>query len=79
MCVKNDAAAICPNCGKELVRARFQLEDGSWMHCWLCECPVDKIAHIAGYAERDVIHSITRVADSVQPDPDIDTPYDAFP
>ena len=46
--VKNIAAVICPNCGHEMVRARFQLEDGSWMHCWLCECPADETSQIAG-------------------------------
>lgn len=34
---KNDATIICPNCGTEMVRARFEIEDG-WIRAWLCEC-----------------------------------------
>lgn len=48
ICKKDDAQPVCPNCGTEMVRARFQLEDGSWMHCWLCECPVDETSRVAG-------------------------------
>lgn len=35
--MKNDAAIICPNCGTEMVRARFEIE-GGWIRAWLCEC-----------------------------------------
>lgn len=35
--MKNDAVVICPNCGTEMVRARFEIE-GGWIHGWLCEC-----------------------------------------
>lgn len=75
---KDDAQPVCPNCGHEMVRARFQLEDGSWMNCYLCECPVDETSRIAGYPGRDVIHSFERVLDGPE-QPDVDTPYDAFP
>lgn len=35
--MKNKAAVMCPNCGTEMVRTRFEIEDG-WIHGWLCEC-----------------------------------------
>ena len=34
---KTRAAIICPNCGTEMVRVRFEIEDG-WIAGWLCEC-----------------------------------------
>ena len=30
----------CIFCKKELVRSRWQIDDGSWRAVWLCECEV---------------------------------------
>ena len=62
MSMKNDAAVICPNCGTEMVRVRFEIEDG-WIYGWLCEC--EESAAVPDAAE--AIRNFNRALLAVEP------------
>ncbi len=31
---------ICPDCGEEMVKAKYETEEGDWIYVWLCGCEV---------------------------------------
>ena len=45
----------CPDCGKEMTKAKIQCEDLSgWMVGWLCDCdPNHKDIELVVHSERD--------------------------
>ena len=31
---------VCPDCGEEMVKAKYETEEGDWIYVWLCGCKV---------------------------------------
>ena len=33
-----DRRPYCPDCGEVMVKTRVEIDDGQWIHGWLCGC-----------------------------------------
>lgn len=42
------AFALCPYCGKAMVKTRIELAD-SWILCWTCTCPDMESVSVSEY------------------------------
>lgn len=59
--LKTKAANVCHNCGTEMVKMRFETDDG-WIYGWLCECEGVEDAEIAKAVEEEIRYgTATRV------------------